>query len=75
MAITNKMYENKQLKLNVNLRGHKAGTTVPIKTDKQGTPLDPYWRNRLKDSATDNCVEMVSSPKKKPLEIKREDKL
>lgn len=73
MAITKDMYENKQLKLNTALRGHRAGAIVPIKTDKQGTPLDQYWRNRIKDSVTDNCVEIISKPKKKPIETKKED--
>lgn len=52
-------YEDKSLKLNVPLRGHKADVEVKIKTDKDGTPVDRYWRDRVKDAAIDGCVEFV----------------
>jgi hypothetical protein len=29
-----------------------------------GEPASNFWRNRLKDSAIDNCVEIVSTQKK-----------
>jgi len=29
-----------------------------------GEPASNFWRNRLKDSAIDNCVEIVSIQKK-----------
>ena len=63
MAITK--YENKKLKLNTALRGYPAGTQIKIRVDKEGTPLDSYWRSRLKDSRLDNCVEILSENKKK----------
>ena len=28
-------------------------------------PLEKYWRNRIKDSAIDNCVEFVDDPNQK----------
>lgn len=56
--ITN--YENKmKIKLNRPLRGYPAGIKMKIKTDSQGTPKDLYWRRRLKDSKTDNCIEVM----------------
>jgi hypothetical protein len=70
MAITR--YEIKALKLNTDLRGKKAGSIVRIKTDTNGVPLDHYWRNRLKDSKIDNCVELLPS-KKKPVSKKKMD--
>jgi len=41
--------------------------TVTIKTNSNGIPLDKFWRNRIKESELDNCVEIVkpSAPKKK----------
>lgn len=62
-------YENKMVsKMNyiqikntsdVVLNGVKPGQSVSIQTDSNGTPLDRYWRNRLRDSVIDNCVEIV----------------
>jgi len=53
-----------RLKLRVDLQKYKAGETIEVKDDGAGTPLDRYWRDRLKDSAIDNCVEIVK-PKTK----------
>jgi len=41
--------------------------TVTIKTNSNGIPLDKFWRNRIKESELDNCVEIVKpyAPKKK----------
>ncbi len=58
--ITKKNYEVKTLKLNTSLRGKAEGSLVRVKTDKSGSPLDPYWRRRLKDSKIDGCVEIVT---------------
>lgn len=51
--------ENKELKLNTDLAGHKAGSVIRIKY-KNGIPVDHYWRNRLEDSAVDGCVSLVT---------------
>jgi len=32
--------------------------------DDNGIPTDHFWRNRLKDSAIDNCIEVISTQKK-----------
>ena len=58
-------YENKLIKLNAPLGGHPAGITLPIKVDKDGIPKERYWRDRLKDSKIDKCVEFVTPVKKK----------
>ena len=62
--ITN--YENKSIdiKLNTDLRGLKPGTTLKIKVDKEGTPLERYWRDRFKDAKVDNCIEVLAKKKK-----------
>lgn len=51
-------YENKKLKIELNtpLRGYPRGFTLNIKVDKNGIPVERYWRDRLKDSQKDNCI-------------------
>ena len=56
-------YENKRLQLNTNLRGQVKGTVVKIKVDKAGTPVERYWRDRVRDSKIDSCVEFVGAAK------------
>ena len=71
-----KEYENKSMqgvarmiKIKINhehgLKGHKKDAIVEIETDHDGVPMDSFWRRRLKDSAIDNCVEIVKEVKSK----------
>ncbi len=53
------------LKINKPFSGKKAGDIIEISTDKIGVPLDAYWRNRLKDSEIDNCIEILVKNNKK----------
>lgn len=63
-----KKYENKNFanyvtiknKSSVKLQGVVPGKRKKIKVDKNGIPLDHYWRRRLEDSKIDGCVEIVS---------------
>ena len=53
-----------KLKLNQDLRTPKGKLVKDVIIeidDVEGVPLDKFWRNRLKDSALDNCVEIVST--------------
>jgi hypothetical protein len=56
-----------KLKLNQDLRTPKGkltkDSTIEV-VDVDGVPADKFWRNRLKDSAIDNCVEIVSTQTK-----------
>lgn len=55
-----------QIKINRDLGKHKKGTQLKIEVDKNGIPLDQYWRNRLSDSKIDNCCELIEkTPPKK----------
>lgn len=62
-----KFYEDKSMahkikirnKSSVILHGVAPGNVVTVDTDHEGTPLDRSWRNRLRDSKTDDCVEVV----------------
>jgi hypothetical protein len=57
-----KNYFVMQIKLNQNLKTPQGqllqGTIIQI-NDENGVPTDLFWRNRLKDSAIDNCIEVV----------------
>ena len=64
----------KYLQLNAPLAGKKKGDVIRIECikviDKVGgknvtryIPTDMYWRNRVKDSKIDKCVEFVDKPK------------
>ena len=60
------------LKIN-NVLGYTG--TVQVEADKNGTPLEKFWRDRIKDAKHDNCVEVVKKPKApKPKPKKQEDK-
>lgn len=59
-------YENKamtkyqkKILINTPLKDHKVGDIVTIDTDKDGTPLSRYWRDRVKDAQIDNCIEFI----------------
>lgn len=49
-----------KLKLNVPLQGYREGQILDFPADANGVILDRYWRNRVRDSAIDNCVELVT---------------
>jgi hypothetical protein len=55
------------LKLNQDLKtpkGKLAKDSIIEVADIDGVPIDRFWRNRIKDSAIDNCVEIVSTQTK-----------
>lgn len=62
------------LKLNVALRGHRAGEIIRLRTDNNGIMLDTYWRRRLKDAEIDGCVEIMNTPKKQTKKSDEGDK-
>jgi hypothetical protein len=63
----------KELRINKSIStpiGKKVkGDTISIQCDVNGMPLDLFWRNRIKDSAIDHCVEFVE--KQKPIITKK----
>ena len=57
-----------KLKLNQDLKtpkGKLVKDSVIEVADIDGVPTDRFWRNRLKDSAIDNCVEIINKKDKK----------
>lgn len=61
-----------KIKLNVDLGVCKKGRIITVKTDSEGTIIDPFWRARFKDSKIDNCIEIVIE--EKPKTSKRDKK-
>lgn len=56
-----------KLKLNQDLKtpkGKLIKDSIVEVVDIDGVPSDRFWRNRLKDSAIDNCVEIASTQTK-----------
>lgn len=47
------------IKINGTIPGHYKDQIISIATDDKGTPLDEFWRRRLKDAERDNCCEIV----------------
>lgn len=58
-----------EIKINKDLTSpsgkYRAGTQLILFVDSEGTPLDYFWRSRLKDSAIDDCIEIVNKSTKK----------
>ena len=48
-----------KIKVNKEIPGYNIGQTVNVETDINGIPVDKFWRDRLVDATTDNCVEIV----------------
>ena len=48
-----------KIKLNMDIAGHKKNRIIEV-LDRDGVPVDEFWRKRLKDSTIDNCIELVS---------------
>ena len=63
--------ENKKITIrnssNIVLEKLKPGQEKKIEVDKIGTPIDKFWRRRLKDSKIDNCIEIVKTKTKKEI--------
>ena len=47
------------IKVNKDLPGYAAGSTVAVSTDAEGVPLDRFWRERLHDATIDDCVHIA----------------
>ncbi len=62
-----------KLKLKKNIMHHKAGTVISVACDNEGNLRDNFWARRLRDSAIDNCVEIVKEVPPAKSHKKRED--
>ena len=55
-----------QLQVNTDLNGIAAGAVIAVQVDERGVPLDPYWRRRLADAASDGCAAVLDNTATKP---------
>lgn len=46
------------------------GAQMKIVVDRDGVPIDRYWRNRVRDAVSDGCVGFVS----KQAKVAKQDK-
>jgi len=42
------------------ISGYEPGQEVEIEVDRDGTPLEKFWRRRLSDAKRDECCEVVA---------------
>ena len=69
-------YQYLQINAVAGLLGNKKGSIIRIKCLKVSekgkktryVPVEQYWRNRVKDSAVDQCAEFVNKPIPKVVE-------
>ena len=47
----------------------RKGDVFNIDTDEDRVPIEKFWRDRLKDAAIDNCIEVVKSEELTLLEL------
>lgn len=52
----------------------KAGSIISLESDVNNIPLDRFWRFRLKDSAIDNSIEVITDKKEAPSEESKTNK-
>ena len=65
-----------KIQINKPFLKHKSGDVVEVKSNDKGNPYDKFWRNRIRDSQIDNCVQVVTPPPViVPKKVKSEDKL
>ena len=56
--------------VNTDMHGLKAGQTIMLEVDKNGTPLDRMWRRRFKDANLDGCITKTKQPISKSSAVK-----
>ncbi len=55
-----------KVKINQIIPGHSVGSIISVLTDDKKIPITKFWRDRLRDAETDNCVEIIKDEPKKP---------
>jgi len=54
----------KSFELHASIGMYKAGDVIQLVCDRlTGRPKERYWRKRLRDAETDNCMAEVKKPK------------
>jgi len=60
----------KSFKILKDLGIKKAGDVISLEVNKEGMPLNSFWKQRFIDSKKDNCIEIIKKEKK----VIKEDK-
>lgn len=64
--IKTKRFILKKFELFASIGGYSKGAIISLRCNKtSGTPLDRYWRNRLRDATIDGCIKEISKAKPK----------
>lgn len=53
-----------KVKVLSDIPGYAAGVVLNLDADENGTPYSQFWRRRLRDAKTDNCLEIQKEPTK-----------
>lgn len=64
----------KKFVLNMKLRGKALGTILTLEVDKDGIPLDRYWRDRWKEAKNNNCMAQYTVTKTNTQKIEKATK-
>jgi len=62
-----------KVKINKPIFGHKVGQIIDIKTTGNNIPISIYWRRRLQDAETDNCIEIIKEKPQKKCELSKSE--
>ena len=54
-----------KIKINKPVGTYIVDQIVEVDADEKGIPTDSFWRERLKDSKIDGCVEIIINKKEK----------
>ena len=55
-----------RVKINIPLKGKKAGSIFLVEFNDKDLPVDRYWRRRFEEAKSNNCVEIVKNKQSKP---------
>lgn len=55
---------NIRVKILKSFGAYNEGDGITLLCDGEGTPIDQYWRRRLKDAEADGCCEVVKQKRK-----------
>ena len=55
------------VRLKTIIQKHPAGRVLRLPVDESGVVFNQFWRRRIDDSKTDNCLEVLKKKPKKGL--------
>lgn len=61
------------VKVNKTIPGYPVGVSVIVRINAKGIPLEKFWRDRLRDAETDDCIEIQKPKPKTKQDTPKED--